>query len=67
MSKFRMLLFAVVGILMSSMTVFAQAAAEAGDNAISVSKYRALAAGIGFAIAVFGGALGTVAHRRGGL
>ena len=25
MSKFRMLLFAVVGILMSSMTVFAQA------------------------------------------
>jgi F-type H+-transporting ATPase subunit c len=57
MSKFRMLLFAVVGILMSGMTVFAQAA-EAGDNANSVSKYRALAAGIGFAIAVFGGALG---------
>ena len=58
MSRFRMLLFAVVGILMSSMSVFAQAAVEAGDNASSVSKYRALAAGVGFAIAVFGGALG---------
>jgi F-type H+-transporting ATPase subunit c len=59
MSKFRMLLFAVVGILMSAMTVFAQAeAAVAGDNASSVSKYRALAAGIGFGIAVIGGALG---------
>ncbi len=60
MSKFRMLLFAVVGILFSAMTVFAQveAAAGAADNACSVSKYRALAAGIGFAIAVIGGALG---------
>jgi F-type H+-transporting ATPase subunit c len=59
MSKFRMLLFAVIGILMSGMTVFAQeGAAVAGDNASSVSKYRALAAGIGFAIAVLGGALG---------
>ena len=58
MSRFRMMLFAVVGILASSMSVFAQAAAEAGDNASSVSKYRALAAGVGFAIAVFGGAVG---------
>jgi F-type H+-transporting ATPase subunit c len=59
MSKLRMLFFAVVGILMSGMTVMAQAeVAGAGDNASSVSKYRALAAGIGFAIAVFGGALG---------
>ena len=59
MSKFRMLLFAVIGILMSGMTVFAQeTAAVGGDNASSVSKYRALAAGIGFAIAVLGGALG---------
>ena len=56
MNKFRMLLFAVVGILMSAMTVFAQT--EAGDNSSSVSKYRAIAAGIGFAIAVFGGAIG---------
>src|SRR5678810_278698 len=60
MSKFRMLLFAVVGILATSMTVLAQApeAAGVGDNSFSVSKYRALAAGVGFAIAVFGGALG---------
>ena len=58
-SKLRFLMFAVVGILMSGMTVFAQEAAAAGaDNASSVSKYRALAAGIGFAIAVFGGAIG---------
>jgi F-type H+-transporting ATPase subunit c len=58
MSKLRILIFAVVGVLFSAMTVFAQGAAEAGDNASSVNKYRALAAGIGFAIAVFGGALG---------
>lgn len=58
MSKFRMLLFAVVGILASSMSVFAQAGAEVGDNFYSVNKYRAIAAGIGFAIAVFGGAIG---------
>jgi len=61
MSKFRILLFAVVGILFSAMTTFAQvegAAGGAGDNAFSVNKYRALAAGIGFAIAVLGGALG---------
>jgi F-type H+-transporting ATPase subunit c len=58
MSKFRMLLFAVVGILMSGLTVFAQEVGGAADNASSVSKYRALAAGIGFGIAVIGGALG---------
>jgi F-type H+-transporting ATPase subunit c len=58
MSKLRMLLFAVIGILATSMTAFAQAAAEAGDNVSSINKYRALAAGVGFAIAVFGGAIG---------
>jgi F-type H+-transporting ATPase subunit c len=58
MSKFRILLFAVVGILVSAMTTFAQTEAAAGDNASSVNKYRAIAAGIGFAIAVLGGALG---------
>jgi len=58
MSKFRMLLFAVIGILATGMTAFAQGVGEVGDNASSVSKYRALAAGVGFAIAVFGGAVG---------
>jgi len=56
MNRLRMLFLAVVTIMMSAMTAFAQT--EVGDNASSVSKYRALAAGIGFAIAVFGGALG---------
>ena len=59
MSRFRMLLFAVIGILMSSMSVFAQATAAAeADNDFSLRKYRALAAGIGFGIAVIGGAIG---------
>ena len=58
MNKLRIVFFAVVGVLFSAMTVFAQGAAEVGDNASSVNKYRALAAGVGFAIAVFGGALG---------
>ena len=57
MSKLRMVLFVAIGILATSMTAFAQAA-EAGDNSSSVNKYRALAAGIGFAIAVLGGAIG---------
>jgi F-type H+-transporting ATPase subunit c len=56
MRKLRILLFAVIGILMTAMTAFAQTGAP--DNDSSVHKYRALAAGIGFAIAVFGGALG---------
>ena len=67
MSKFRILLFAVVGILFSAMTTFAQAegAAGAGDNAFSVNKYRALAAGIGFCDCRVGWCSRTVAHRRG--
>src|SRR5690242_8034657 len=59
MSKFRMVLFAAIGILASCMSVFAQAPGTgAADNLFSVNKYRAIGAGIGFAIAVFGGALG---------
>jgi len=60
MNKLRMVFFAVIGVLFSAMTVFAQAGGGTGvaDNASSVNKYRALAAGIGFAIAVFGGAVG---------
>lgn len=59
MSRFRILLFTVVGILMSASIAFAQVeAATAGDNVNSVNKYRAIGAGIGFAIAVLGGAIG---------
>jgi F-type H+-transporting ATPase subunit c len=50
------LFFAVVGMLMCAMTAWAQGGAP--DNASSVSKYRAIGAGVGFAIAVFGGAIG---------
>jgi F-type H+-transporting ATPase subunit c len=57
MKKLNLLLFAVAGILMSAMSVFAQPGATAApvDNNIGL---KALAAGIGFAIAVFGGAIG---------
>jgi len=57
MRKLNLLLFAVAGILMSAMSVFAQpgAATPAADNNIGL---KALAAGVGFAIAVFGGAIG---------
>ena len=57
MRKLRMLFFAMVGILMTAMTTFADTVA-AQDNAESVSKYKALAAGFGFAIAAGLGALG---------
>ncbi|HKY27735.1 MAG TPA: ATP synthase F0 subunit C [Pyrinomonadaceae bacterium] len=56
MRKLSILFFAVLGVLMSAMPVLAQeptpAAADQGAG------LKAIAAGIGFAIAVFGGALG---------
>lgn len=56
MRKLNKLFFAVVAILMAAMPAFAQAAAEpAVDHNVGL---RAIAAGVGFAIAVFGGALG---------
>ena len=55
MRKLRMLYYTVFCILMSAVTVFAQ---DAPDNAESVNKYKALAAGFGFAIAAGLGALG---------
>lgn len=56
MRKLNLLFMAVVAVLMSAMPVFAQAAAPAAaDHNVGL---RAIAAGIGFAIAVFGGALG---------
>ena len=64
MRKLNLLLFAVAGILMSAMSVFAQpgAAPAAVDNNIGL---KALAAGIGFAIAVFEGAFMMECHRCG--
>jgi F-type H+-transporting ATPase subunit c len=56
MRKVSLLFFAVSSVLMSTMTVFAQAGAPAEvDNTAGL---KAIAAGVGFAIAVFGGALG---------
>ncbi len=57
MRKLNMLFFAVVGVLMSAMPVLAQAPAvdHAADSGAGL---KAIAAGVGFAIAVVGGALG---------
>jgi F-type H+-transporting ATPase subunit c len=56
MRKLSILFFALVGVLMATMPVLAQAAQPAaGDNSAGL---KAIAAGVGFAIAVFGGALG---------
>lgn len=56
MSKVRMLFFAIVGLLMTTMTAFAQA--NAPDNESTVSKWRMIAAVFGFAIAAGLGAIG---------
>src|SRR5918912_3839542 len=59
MNKLRRVFFVVVGLLMMSMTAFAQPnAGVAADNDFSVNKYKAIAAVFGFAIAVAGGAIG---------
>src|SRR5260370_34219814 len=58
MKKLNMIGFAVLGVLMAAMTVAAQPATQAAEAATSYKGYVAIAAGIGFAIAVFGGAIG---------
>ena len=56
MRKLSLLFFAVVGVMMAAMPVLAQPqAAPAVDNSAGL---KAIAAGVGFAIAVVGGALG---------
>ncbi len=56
MRKLNLLFMAVVGVLISAMPVLAQAGAEpAADHNVGL---KAIAAGVGFAIAVVGGALG---------
>lgn len=57
MRKILVLLLAALGMMMLAMPVFAQPqTAEAA--AASAIGYKYIAAGIGFAIAVFGGAIG---------
>src|SRR5712692_5862386 len=58
MRKVKMLGFAALGLLATAMTAAAQPAAQAAESGVSYRGYIAIAAGIGFAIAVFGGAIG---------
>jgi F-type H+-transporting ATPase subunit c len=51
-----MAFFAIVGVLATAAPTFAQAAAA--DNAESVNKYKAIAAGLGFALAAALAAIG---------
>lgn len=55
MRKLSIFFLAVIGVLMTAMPVLAQAPQPAADNGVGL---KAIAAGVGFAIAVFGGALG---------
>ena len=55
MRRVNKLLFVIVAVLLCAVPTFAQATPAAVDTNIGL---KALAAGIGFAIAVFGGALG---------
>ncbi|MDQ2937360.1 MAG: ATP synthase F0 subunit C [Acidobacteriota bacterium] len=55
MRKLNLLFMVLVGVLLSAMPVFAQAGQPAADNNAGL---KAIAAGVGFAIAVVGGALG---------
>jgi len=60
MRKFGLFLMAVVAVLIAATSVFAQgeAGAAAAAATASASGVKAIAAGVGFAIAVVGGALG---------
>jgi len=57
MKKIILLLLAIVGVFMAAIPAFAQADGAAAAAASAVGT-KAIAAGVGFAIAVFGGALG---------
>jgi F-type H+-transporting ATPase subunit c len=56
MRKLNLLFFAVVGLMMAAIPVLAQA--PAGPAVDNNAGLKAIAAGVGFAIAVVGGALG---------
>lgn len=58
MRKVKMLCFALIGLMMTAITAVAQPTNQAAESGMSHKGYVAIAAGIGFAIAVFGGAIG---------
>lgn len=58
MKKLRMFGLALFGLMLSAVTAAAQPAADTAAAGTNHRGYIAIAAGIGFAIAVFGGAIG---------
>lgn len=56
MQRLRMLFFTIVGVLAMAAPTLAQTAAA--DNVESVNKYKAIAAGLGFALAAALAAIG---------
>ena len=59
MKKISLFAMAVIGLMLVAVPVLAQPANAAAESAAASSAgLKAIAAGIGFAIAVFGGALG---------
>src|SRR6266705_1259627 len=57
MRRFTSVVITVLAMMMTAITAAAQPA-NAAEPAVSYKGYVAIAAGIGFAIAVFGGAIG---------
>src|SRR2546425_12301244 len=58
MKKVKTFGLALAGLLLTAITAAAQPANQAAEGATGYTGYVAIAAGIGFAIAVFGGAIG---------
>jgi F-type H+-transporting ATPase subunit c len=60
MNKFKYIFFSVLALALMAIPALAQTggAATGGDNAFTVSAYKAIAAGIGFGIAAGLGGLG---------
>lgn len=58
MNKIKYVFFSVLALALMAIPAMAQAGATAGDNAFTVSAYKAIAAGIGFGIAAGLGGLG---------
>ena len=58
MRKLNVLFFAIVTVLMTAMTAFAQTPAAADHAVDNSAGLKAIAAAVGFAIAVVGGAIG---------
>ncbi len=58
MRKIKFLLMSLAAVMLATGSALAQPANAAAETAVSYKGYVAIAAGIGFAIAVLGGAIG---------